>query len=205
MARTPKHTDLREACIQEALVIIEATGIESLSLREIARRLGVSHQAPYKHFASRDHVLAEIVSRCFEAFAQYLDDSMHGNDAASDMEAMGRAYFRYALTHPLQYRLMFATSLPNPQQHPTMMNNARHAFAMLHDGITAMRHTQNQPVDAEQTALDALFVWSSVHGLASILQSQALARLALSDKVLEQATDHLLDRITAALDSASDG
>lgn len=62
---TSPCSDLREACVREALAIITSAGVEKLSLREVARRLGVSHQSPYRHFESRDHVLAEIVRRAF--------------------------------------------------------------------------------------------------------------------------------------------
>jgi AcrR family transcriptional regulator len=59
MATSSNRTgDLREACVKQALEIIAKGGIDSLSLRDVARRLGVSHQAPYKHFPSRDHILA---------------------------------------------------------------------------------------------------------------------------------------------------
>ncbi|MCG8692745.1 MAG: TetR/AcrR family transcriptional regulator, partial [Minwuiales bacterium] len=71
--KKPVPKDLREACVREALAIIDTSGVEELSLREVARRLGVSHQAPYRHFPSRDHILAEIVTRAFESFARYLD------------------------------------------------------------------------------------------------------------------------------------
>gem|GEM_PF-1537080 len=126
-----KPGDLREACIREALAIIEVGGVESLSLREVARRLGVSHQAPYKHFPDRDHILAEIVRRAFESFATYLDSRPLTGDPINDMHEMGMAYLRYARTHPLQYRLMFSTPLPDPAQHPQMMQSARHAFDLL--------------------------------------------------------------------------
>jgi AcrR family transcriptional regulator len=60
---------LRDACIVAAREAIAEHGIEQLSLRDVARRLGVSHQAPYKHYPSRDHLLAEVMRRCFEGFA----------------------------------------------------------------------------------------------------------------------------------------
>ncbi len=112
MARKSHPTlDVREACIDEALVIIEAEGIEALSLREVARRLGVSHQAPYKHYPSRDHLLAEVVRRAFAAFADHLDARPRKADPFADLHAMGQAYLDYALRHPLQYRLIFGTPL----------------------------------------------------------------------------------------------
>jgi AcrR family transcriptional regulator len=60
-----KTRNLRESCVLEAMAIIGETGIEELSLRDMARRLGVSHQAPYKHYHRLDHLSAEIVSRAF--------------------------------------------------------------------------------------------------------------------------------------------
>jgi len=63
MAKTSAVVDLRERCVTEALAIIQEQGVEQLSLRDVARRLGVSHQAPYKHYANRDALLAEVVAR----------------------------------------------------------------------------------------------------------------------------------------------
>ena len=194
-----KGKDLREACIQEALAIIETSGIEELSLREISRRLGVSHQAPYKHFPSRDYILAEIVSRAFESFARYLDDRPHTENAYASLEAMGRAYFSYALTHPLQYRLMFGTPLPDPQQHPQMMQNSKHAFSLLRDCIAELRKKSGHIVSDSDVELDALFVWSTIHGMATIIQSSTLDTLSLPEDVINKATQHALFRIGIAL------
>lgn len=204
--RNARGLDLREACIEEAMAIIEAEGIEGLSLREISRRLGVSHQAPYKHFPSRDHVLAEIVSRAFDSFAQHLDAhaQVHTDDPQADLGRMGRAYMSYAMAHPLQYRLMFGTPLPDPQAHPTMMGKAQHAFALLKDCI--LRLSLQREGDPDQaTDLDALFVWSTMHGLASMLHTRALDTLGLPSTVLASASDYLMIQIGAALGLKKDG
>lgn len=197
VGRKGKVADLREACIQEALAIIETEGIERLSLREISRRLGVSHQAPYKHFPSRDHILAEIVSRTFDAFAQHLDQRPRTDDPHADLESMGRAYFDYALNHPLQYRLMFGTPLPNPEQHPEMMRSARHAFMLLRDCISQIMLKSSEANGGVE--LDALFVWSTIHGLASILQTRALDTVFLPQDILNNAVDHVLQSIGTIL------
>ncbi len=60
-AMPDKPADLKEACIQAAREVIAEQGVESLSMRDVSRKLGVSHQAPYRHFPSRDHLLAEIM------------------------------------------------------------------------------------------------------------------------------------------------
>lgn len=187
-------TDVREACIAEALAIIESKGVEGLSLREVSRRLGISHQAPYKHFASRDHILAEIIKRAFESFAEHLDNRPPTNDAMADLEAMGKAYLEYALEHPLQYRLMFNIPLPDPQQHPDMMHSAQHAFALLRDCLERINPQTSTPYE-----LDALFIWSIMHGTASILHSHVFESLGLPDTMLEAATHHALSRIKLSL------
>ena len=70
---TAPPLELRDACIVAAQEVIAERGIENLSLRDVARKLGVSHQAPYKHYPSRDHLLAEVMRRCFQRFAAHLD------------------------------------------------------------------------------------------------------------------------------------
>lgn len=190
-----KPQDLREACVQEALNIIEQAGLETLSLREVARRLGVSHQAPYKHFPSREHILAEVVRRAFDAFASYLDARPQHENPQANLAEMGQAYLEYARLHPLQYRLMFSTPLPDPHTHPEMMRSARHAFHLLAERVHAL-HPQSS-----QTPFDALFVWSTVHGLASILHSHAFETLGWSAQTIEQSLAHVLSRIHTGLDA----
>lgn len=196
---------LRERCIREALKVIEIEGVEELSLRAVARRLGVSHQAPYKHFASRDHLLAEVVRRTFDAFARYLDQRPQTTSADADLEAMGHAYLTYAATHPLQYRLMFGTPLPDPREHPAMMASARHAFGLLEAGLGAMYAEAGRVVSAETIMQDALFVWSTLHGVASVRAAPALKALALPPSVLERTIEHTLARLSSALLAPSDG
>lgn len=199
-AKTERPANLREACLQEALAIIDTEGVERLSLREVARRLGVSHQAPYKHFPSRDHILAEIVTRAFDSFARHLDQRPRLDDPHEDLAAMGRAYLEYAQAHPLQYRLMFGDLLPDLKTHPDMMRQAKHAFSLLSDGVRRVTALAAEPGSDTDTALDALFVWSTVHGLARILQSRALQTLALPPDVAKLASAHSLMRIGRAMD-----
>jgi AcrR family transcriptional regulator len=192
--------DLREACIREALNIIEREGLEKLSLREVSRRLGVSHQAPYKHFPSRDHILAEIVRRAFDAFGDYLDAQAAGRAPEDALTGLGRAYLEYAAAHPLQYRLMFGTPLPDPAQHPDMMRSARRAFTLLHEAIARLRgEADNADPALDAGVLDALFVWATMHGLAGIRQAAAVETLGLPAATLAQIDAHGLRRVSRAL------
>lgn len=195
--------NLREDCVREARAIVSEEGLEKLSLREVARRLNVSHQAPYKHFPSRDHILAEIVARAFEAFAAHLDRRPRTGEAHQDMGAMGRAYLEYALQHPLDYRLMFGTPLPEPAEHPDMMRKARHAFELLKQALRDVRREEGRAASAEDIEMDALFVWSTMHGLAGIMGGRSLCQMDVSDAVIARTPDHVLGRIGAALEGES--
>jgi AcrR family transcriptional regulator len=197
--RDTRPEPLPERCVRAAHAIIDAEGVEALSLREVARRLGVSHQAPYKHFASRDHLLAEVVRRAFEAFARHLDARDAGATADEDLGAMGRAYLAYAHTHPLQYRLMFGTPLPDPAEHPAMMASARHAFALLRVGLTRMHAEAGRVLPGDAVDQDAVFVWGTLHGLASVRHAPALRTLGLSAAVLAGAEVRALAGVGAAL------
>lgn len=198
-----RKKDLREACLAEALAIIAGEGVEKLSLREVARRLGVSHQAPYKHFPSREHILAEIVGRAFADFARHLDAHEKSDDPDTDMGRMGRAYLDYASSHPLEYRLMFGTPLPDAEQHPDMMREAKHAFALLRDGLRRKAEAKKHDISDEQITLDALFIWSGLHGLASISSSSAIATLGLEPALLEASRERMLRGFGQALVSYS--
>lgn len=197
MTTTKKKTrDLREACVQEALNIIGKSGIEGLSLRAVARRLGVSHQAPYKHYPSRDHLLAEIVARAYASFAAHLDSRPKRNNAYDDLQEIGRAYMEYALSHPLHYRLMFNTPLPDAAEHPLMLKEARHAFSILRNAIAKL-----SPAEGEERAveLDALYVWATVHGLASIMPSSAMKSLPLTKEHWRAIEPFAMARLRSAL------
>ena len=198
-SRNDKPDDLREACIDEAFNIVEQAGVENLSLREVSRRLGVSHQAPYKHFPSRDHILAAIVARAFHDFAAFLESRPPAEDPSEDLRNMGVRYMQYALANPLKYRLMFNTALPPARDHPGMMADARHAFSILHHRLTSMA-IRDMGGGTRSPRLDAMFIWSTIHGLASLLQSDVLDSLDMTDAELQDAFPHALARLSLALD-----
>lgn len=190
---------LRADCVAQALAIVAQEGVEKLSLREVARRLGVSHQAPYKHFPSRDHILAEIVASAFADFARHLDSCARSAQPDEDMHLMGRAYLAYALDHPLNYRLMFGTPLPDPDQHPRMMAEARHAFDLLKDMLRRSHIASGRAADDDSVTLDGMFVWATLHGLSGILGGNARQELGLSPQAVSATPEHVLSRIGQAL------
>jgi AcrR family transcriptional regulator len=191
--------ELKEACVLAARVVIAERGVENLSLREVARKLGVSHQAPYKHYPSRDHLLAEVMRRCFAGFALHLDARERSDEPMEDMGSLGKEYLRYALEKPLEYRLMFGTPWPENIEHPGLLRDARHAFDVLRKVLARMHGNVSSKRDLVD--LDALFVWSCMHGLASISQSNVMEKLSLRKSVLKNAVPHTMHLVGAALSS----
>jgi|SRR5687767_14413322 len=144
---TYHHGDLRTAVLAAAGKIVEDEGLAGLSVREAARRAGVSHNAPYRHFRDRDALLAALA---IEGFAQ-LERALEGRSGRS----LGEAYVRFAIGHPQRFRLMSAS--------PRMsMFQGRFAstFAELAAG----------------TEIAAAAAWSLVHGLAQLILDGHLKR-----------------------------
>ena len=198
MAKSINDLELKEACIQAAREVIAAQGSEGLSMRDVARKLNISHQAPYKHFPSRDHLLAEIMRRCFEDFAQFIDAQSKAH-ATDELRGMGEAYLAYASLKPLEYRLMFGTPWPEPAAHPDLVKHAVHAFDVLRRNL--LKKYGESSTAKKQAELDALFIWSALHGLATLEQSNVMQHLALSKGVQRQSKNFMLRMIQSALES----
>ncbi len=191
--------ELRDACVLAARQVIAERGLEHLSLREVARQLGVSHQAPYKHYPSRDHLLAEVVRRCFQHFAAHLDARAAHEDPRQDLMALGQQYQSYAQQHPLEYRLMFGTPWPEAAAPADLVRDARHAFDILRQVLQRLHGTQ--PAQRDRVELDALYIWSTMHGLAGVMNGPCIAHLGLQPTLLAQALQHAMARLDAGLGS----
>src|ERR1700751_4478700 len=101
------HGDLRRAIVNAALEILSETQSLDFSLRELARRAGVSHNAPYKHFADKRELLAAVSAAGFEALTKRMARESAGHSARAQLFAMLRAYIRHGVENPALYRLMF--------------------------------------------------------------------------------------------------
>jgi AcrR family transcriptional regulator len=198
MARVAKpHVDIKEACVKAAHKYIVKHGVEALSMREIARSVGVSHQAPYKHFANRDELLAEVMRRCFRAFADFLESRDPKDDAEEDLESLGERYLQYALRHPLEYRLMFAVTWPDVASGSELNSDATYAFDILR---RALRRLYGPEVAERQIDMDSMYVWSSMHGLAMIMHSSVMDHIQLDTAAPQEVPEHVMQRICDALE-----
>jgi AcrR family transcriptional regulator len=148
---TYHHGNLRMALLRAAGKRLEKQGVAALSLREAARRSGVSHNAPYRHFADREALLAALAAQGFERLSQ----AMRGQAGRS----MGEAYVRFALQHPQRFRLMFGAQI-GLEKYPQLRAAAARAFDQLQAAFSGYGG------DARSAAAAA---WSLVHGLSHLI------------------------------------
>ena len=160
---TYHHGNLRQALLQEAINEIRLHGVDKLSLRALARTLGVSQTAPYRHFSDKNSLLSELATEAFHELANALRTEIQPQRSASDNTyAAGMAYLNYGLHNPEKYRLMFSTTADVRNNCPTLCQACTSAFDLLVLLIT--RGQQEQVFASGDITLMAHACWSSLHG-----------------------------------------
>ena len=163
------HGNLRRALIDAALELIEKEGANALSLRAAARRAGVSAAAPYRHFRSREALLAAVAEEGFRLLGREIRRAIatHGDDPARRLGESGIAYVRFAAAHPSRYSVMFSPELADRTAHPSLEGAADDTSWLL---LRAVRDYQEAGwMSSRDPGELALSAWSSVHGLASLI------------------------------------
>ncbi|MEL7501600.1 MAG: TetR/AcrR family transcriptional regulator [Cyanobacteria bacterium J06554_6] len=178
--KTYHHGDLRQALITAALSLMAETEVGSLSLREVARRAGVSHTAPYRHFADKEALLAAVAEAGFRAFGQCLEAAaMTTDDPLKRLTVIGQAYVRYALAHPVHYRVMFGSYDITDSDHPTLIEAAQRSYQVLLNAIVSGQSAG--AIRPGEPQLLATTAWSLTHGLAMLLLENCLTQTLASD------------------------
>jgi AcrR family transcriptional regulator len=193
------HGDLRSALIESALEIIEEIGPQGLTIREVARRAGVSHAAPYRHYADKDELILAVVERGFEL----LNDTMvaaresAGPEPIDQFAASGEAYFSFALGFPTYYRVMFSGDLLNSNGHESLRHTSSSAFTQMTDDIK--RCQDLGVVKPGDPQLQAVAIVSTVHGFVSLVNDNRLEHLLGAELSVKQLQDYVMGSIFGGL------
>jgi AcrR family transcriptional regulator len=153
---------LCEAC----LTIFRREGLEAVTFRALADAIGVSHTLPYRYFASKEELLANVRLLCFERFEAFVvRREASAENPLARVFAVLDAYGDFVLEHPVEYSLIFATSQPPPQRYPQLLAARRRLF----EHCVAL---VQQCIDDDVLAGDARdlthAVWAAVHGLLTL-------------------------------------
>jgi AcrR family transcriptional regulator len=170
------HGDLRAALIQAGLKALESQGLAELSLRQLAREVGVSPTAVYRHFPDKQALLDVLAQVGLEQLAQWQQAATQAQDSANSFAATGRAYVRWALANPALFRLAFG--------------QRRSARDTLFGENAAARMLREHAFS--QTGSDAgvqrlmIQAWAIVHGLAMLMLD---GQIPADDALIDQAID----------------
>jgi len=169
------HGDLRPVLLEASLALIDQAGIGALSLREVARKAGVSHNAPYHHFKDRGSLLAALAEDGFAALAREMAQARAAApDARARLEACGQAYVRFALRSPSRFKVMFRPELSAPSEEGAVAQSSIPALDTLTAAIVEAQAAGLAPAGDPRPLV--LTCWSAVHGLASLWLDGPLAR-----------------------------
>jgi AcrR family transcriptional regulator len=172
-ARRPKrgyhHGDLRNALMQAALRQIATDGARALSLREVARRAGVSHTASYRHFPSKESLLAAIAEEGFVMLSDAISAALqaHVDDPLAALQASGIAYVEFGVQYPHHLQIMFGGLISSQTEHPALKQAADGAYELLRE---AVRQAQRAGlIRGADERIVSLAAWAQVHGLAQLI------------------------------------
>ncbi|WP_405484475.1 TetR/AcrR family transcriptional regulator [Nocardia sp. NBC_00511] len=167
------HGDLRATLLNAAAEQIAAEGVDSVSLRALAQRAGVSHAAPAHHFGNRQGLLTELAIAGFDL----LDAELRA--ATGDFREVAVAYIRFARNHPGHFDVMFRHDLVRADDE-RLITARRNSGTELRSGIAGLGVAASSAPAAELAA------WSVVHGFATLWREGALADSEIGDGDPEQ-------------------
>ena len=160
------HGDLRAALVKAGLDLLETQSAEGLSLREVARQVGVSPTAVYRHFPNKQSLLYALCEHAADGLYAAQDAAMKAaGGGPAGFAATGQAYVRYALANPSLFRLLMTTKPPTEMLDPdgTYVDAA---MALLRRNVASVL-PPGAPADLHMAAVT--LAWSQVHGMAMLM------------------------------------
>jgi len=160
------HGALAGALVTAALARVEAGGVEVVSMRELAQSLGVSHAAPYRHFADRDALLAAVAARGFDVLVAAYEAALEGpGDGRARLRAATRAFFDFAVGRPRLYRLMFESGfLDRPSPPAVLIPPADAAYRLIWRAVEGAF----PDADEAEVKIRTVIMVSTSHGFLSL-------------------------------------
>jgi len=162
------HGDLRNALITAGADILAKSGVQALNLREVARHAGVSHMAPYRHFADKQALIEAIAEEGFRQLWCTIEQAMipPSISTAENLIMLGQAYVQFAMRHPNYFRIMFGSARNQPKSQQLYIAS-KAGFQML---IEILQRGQTEGEIIQNDSFDqAKMLWTMMHGLAILI------------------------------------
>jgi len=157
---TYHHGDLRAALLSATRALLDEGGVAAVSLREAARRAGVSPAACYRHFTDKEALLTALAVQGFEEFAHALGLAFRGG--RKSFAEMGIAYVAFAVQRPGLFRLMFGPAVADRSRSPELLQAIKASTLLFEGGL------KSHAPDGSADPVAGLRAWATVHGLATL-------------------------------------
>lgn len=167
------HGDLRAEILKLAIVSVKEHGVQNLSIRDLAREIGVSHTAPYRHFVDKRALLVAIAEDGYKILLSSMKIAADSSEElATRIEEVACAYVNFTLAYPVHAQLMFGDALEDRSDYPSLEESADRVFLTARDILRAGQ--QNNFVVQGSPELITATMWSWVQGLAHLLSTRLL-------------------------------
>lgn len=174
------HGDLRQSILDAALEMTEESGLESLSLREIARRIGVTTAAPYHHFKDRQSLLIELAIRGYGELLSHLRQAHAEAMSASDqVRNAALAYLDFGRKQPALYAIMLSGGFSSHTRLPELQAVANEALDLVRNSMAASRE-----LGLQESTQAAFCTWSLLHGILTLDRNRVLSESAAEQDAL---------------------
>ena len=173
------HGNLKEELISSACIVCEADGHDRMSLRSIAKEAKVSQTAPYRHFKTKESLLAEVSTRGFTELKEILQNA-NAKKTLSTRDRfleMGQTYIEFGLSKRNTYDLMHSPVI-DKTQFPELLNSAVGAF----EELVCVLAELNPDISAKDLDIKCIHYWALVHGLVGLLRNDSLAESEIDTK-----------------------
>jgi AcrR family transcriptional regulator len=187
MATTPyHHGDLKNALIKAGVEILAEEGLGGLSLRKVAKQAGVSHAAPYSHFADKQALIAAISTEGFKQLFSQIKSvaEKYRGDPETLLIETAWAYVQFALNAPDRFKLMFSSVLEKEKEYPDFVEISQRNFQQLVDIVEICQGAG--VLKAGDLDFIALSVWGTVHGFVSLLLEGQISHTVLEKASLKE-------------------
>ena len=167
------HGDLRNALIEESIKMINTSGEESLSMRKLAERCGVSMAAPYAHFKNKEEMINAIKKYVEDAFVEYLENAVAAAGADDNIEmkiiALGNAYVSFFIDNPEYFTFLFSRGYVHLNLDYNSDEDNFKPYKLLKDLCRRYFAEKKPDLSDHDKELEIIRIWSSVQGLTSII------------------------------------
>lgn len=173
------HGDLKNALIQAGISILSKEGVSGLSLRKVAQKAGVSHAAPYAHFADKQALIAAISTEGHKKVNSKMAAILaaYPTDPTRQFVETAWAYLQFGLEEPEHFRLTFSGVVEQERDYPALVEMTRQNWDMIRGLVS--RCQEAGILNPGQPELMAVAVWGLVHGLISLIQQGQVSHVIL--------------------------